>query len=227
MAGIFSDIIGTTLTKLKIGIGGVVLKNSSGNLIVRNTGDTADTEITASKVNVSGDGIVLNSDSAGTGADWKITINRPTSGMTADVTFTLPVDDGTPGQVLQTDGSGTLSFVSAGSTASALKQDATALAFGTSSPVTMFTTGASDVIESITVYVDTAFNGTTPTVTVGISGTTSKYSTTADVDLKTAGAYVIHPNLVAQGAESLIATYSASTSSAGAGRIVVAYATPT
>ena len=147
--------------------------------------------------------------------------------MTADVTFTLPVDDGTPGQVLQTDGSGTLSFVSAGSTASALKQDTTALAFGTSSPVTMFSTGASDVIESITVYVDTAFNGTTPTVTVGISGTTSKYSTTADVDLKTAGAYVIHPNLVAQGAESLIATYSASTSSAGAGRIVVAYATPT
>lgn len=228
MAGLFSDLFGTTKAFFKIGgTLGVRLKNSSGNLLVRNTGDSADTEITASKLNNSGDTIVINSDSAGAGADWKITIARPAAGMTADVTLTLPIDDGTPGQVLSTDGSGNLSFVSAGSTASSLKIDTTALAFGTASPVTMFSTGAADIIDKVEIIVDTAFNGA-PTLSVGIVGTTSKYAGTGDIDLtSTAGTvFEVHPGLVAAGVEALIATYSAGAASAGAARIIIHYATP-
>lgn len=219
------DLIATSSAFLKIGLSGVRLKNSTGNLLVRNSADSADAEVTASKVNVSGNAIDINSDAAGSAADWKYTLQRPASGMTAAVTLTLPVDDGTANQVLQTDGTGVLSWASAGSTASSDKVDTTSLAFGDSSPVTMFTTGASDIITKIQVIVDTAFNGTS-TVSIGISGTVSKYVATSQVDLTTAGIYEITPGLTAQGAEALIATYSAGGASAGAARILVFFATP-
>jgi hypothetical protein len=226
--GYFADIWGTTKSYFKIGgTTGFRIKNNGGNLEVRNTGDSADAELTASKVKVSGESIELNSDSTGTGANWKVTIQRPTSGMSADLTLTLPVDDGTAGQVLATDGSGALSWVSAGDTALAEKLNSTSLAFGASSPVAMFTTGAGDIIDHIDVVIDTAFDGT-PSVSVGIAGTTSKYAGTTDIDLTAAAGTVfqVHPGLDAQGAESLIATYAASGATAGAARIIVHYATP-
>jgi len=225
MALSFKNLAGTLNFYLKIGLAGVRLKNSSGNLLIRNTGDSADAEVTASKVNISGENFILNSDSAGAGSDWKITVARPTSGMTADVTLTLPVDDGTPSQVLSTDGSGNLSWASAGSTASSDKIDTTSLAFGDSSPVTMFSTGASDVITKIQIVVDTVFDGT-PTLSIGVSGTTSKYVSTNQNDLTTAAIYEVSPGATAQGAEALIATYSAGGATAGAARILVYYATP-
>jgi hypothetical protein len=220
-----TDLIATSKGFFKIGLSGVRLKNSAGNLLVRNTGDSADAEITASKLNNSGDVIVINSDATASGADWAITLQRPTSGMGAAYTLTLPVDDGTPNQILATDGAGVLSWASAGSTASSDKIDTTSLAFGTASPLSLFSTGAADIITKIQVIVDTAFNGT-PTMSVGISGNTSKYSSTSDVDLNTAGIYEINPGLVAGGAEALIATYAAGGASAGAARILVNYATP-
>ena len=225
---LFSDLIGTTKAYFKIGsTTGVRLKNSAGDLLVRNTGDSADAAITTSKVNVSGDVVDINSDAAGSGADWKYTIQRPASGMTAAVTLTLPVDDGTASQVLGTDGNGVLSWVSAADTALADKMDTTSLAFGTTSPVAMFTTSAADVIDRIEVIIDTAFDGT-PTMSVGIAGTTSKYMGTTDVDLTAAAATVfeVHPGLDAAGAESLIVTYAAGGAAAGAARVIVHYGTP-
>lgn len=222
---IFSDLLGTTKSYFKIGTTGVRLKNNAGDLVIRNTGDSADAAVTASKINVSGDALDINSDAAGSGADFKYTIQRPASGMSAPVVLTLPVDDGTPNQVLQTDGSGVLNWASASSTASSDKVDTTSLAFGTASPVSMFSTGANDVITKIEVVVDSAFNGS-PSISVGIVGTTSKYTSTSDVDLTTVGVYAIHPGLLAAGVESLIATYSAGGASQGGARILVYYATP-
>lgn len=226
--GIFSDLLGSLRSTFKIGGNtGVVLKNSSGNLLVRNTSDNADAEATVSKLSISGNLFDINSDAAGSAADWKYTLQRPASGMTAAVVLTLPPDDGTANQVLQTDGNGVLTWVSAGTTASSEKIDTTTLAFGTASPLALFSTGAADIIERIQIIVDTTFDGT-PSVSIGIAGTTSKYMAATDVDLKAAGTTVfeVHPGLVAQGAESLIATYSAGSASAGSARILVFFATP-
>lgn len=226
--GWFTDLLGTTRAYFKIGgTTGVRLKNNSGNLEVRNTADSADAAVTTSKVNVSGDVIDINSDAAGSGADWKYTVQRPASGMTAAVTLTLPPDDGTPGQVLQTDGNGVLTWVSAGATGLALKMDTTSLAYGSSSPVAMMTTGAADIIDHIDVIIDTAFNGT-PSASVGISGSTSKYFAATDLDLTAAAGtvFTVHPGIGAAGAESLIITYSAGGASAGAARFIVFYGTP-
>lgn len=225
--GIWKDLLGTTSSFFRIGLSGVRLKNSSGNLLVRNAGDSADAEVTASKVNISGELIDINSDAAGSGADWKYTLRRPTSGMTAAVDLTLPVDDGTAGQVLSTNGSGVMSWVSAGDTALADKLDTTSLAFNSSATVSMFSTGANDVLEYIDVVVDTAFDGTSPSMSVGIAGTVSKYVASTQVDLTATGVYRVHPGLPAQGAEALIITFTAGGgATAGAARVVAHYATP-
>lgn len=222
----FSDLLGTLRTRFRIGLTGVTIGSSSGSLIVRNTADSADAPITASNANISGDSVTLNSDGA-SGADRAYTLSRPTTGMSADQTFTFPAGNGTAGQVLQTDGSGNTSWVSAGSTASSLKVDTTTLAFGSTSPVAMFSTGGSDVIFRVAVIVDTSFNGT-PSLSIGISGTTSKYMASTDIDLTAAAGteFEVHPGLPAAGVEALIATYSAGGASAGSARILVYFATP-
>lgn len=223
----WSDLAGTMRALLQIGgTSGVGLKNNSGNLSVRNAADNADASITTSQVNVSGESIVLNSDAAQTGADWKVTITRAITGMVSNLTFTLPSSTGSSGQVLQTDGSGNLSWVSPTTSASSIKVDTTSIAFGDGATISMFSTGSTDIINKIQVCVDTAFNGTSPTLSIGIAGSVSKYMGTGDLDLKTVGVYEITPGKTAQGVEALIATYSASSSSAGAARILVEYSTP-
>jgi hypothetical protein len=224
---LFTDLFGTTKAFFKIGFAGPRLKDAAGNLVVRNSGDTADAEITASKVAISGNVIDLNSDAAGAATDWKYTLQRPVAGMSAAVTLTLPVDDGTPGQVMGTDGSGNLAFVSAGSTASSVKADTASLAFGTANPLPLVATGAGDVVDLVEFVIDTSFNGA-PVASVGVVGTTSKYVGTSDIDLtQPAGTVIrIHPGLAAQGAESLIATYTPGGATVGSARILIHFSNP-
>jgi hypothetical protein len=224
----FPKLIGTVLSYFRIGLTGPRLKNSSGTLEIKNSDDSSYASLVASQVKTTGENIVLNSDAAGSGADWTTTIARPTSGQTANLTFTLPPTVGTNGQVLQTDGSGNLSFTSAGgSNATSNKIDTTTIAFGSTSPVSMFTTGANDIITKIQVIIDVAFNGT-PSLSIGIPGTTSKYMAATELSLTEAAGTVFEviPGKTAQGAESLIATYSAGSASAGSARILTYYATP-
>ncbi len=226
------DLIGTLKNIFRIGgWAGVALKESSGNLAVRSGDDSADAEITAAKVNVSGDSVDINSDAAGAGDDWKYTLTRPATGMTADVELVLPVDDGTAGQVLQTDGDGNLAWVSAGSTAMAVKVDSTAVAFGDSSPITMFTLPADAVVHLVRVIVDTAFDGTGPAqLTVGYNGgSASAYMTATENDLTAEAVYDVVPAVAPDAStRAMEVTYSAASGgSAGAARVEVHYSVPT
>lgn len=224
-----SNLVGTVSGYFKIGgFTGVRLKNSAGDLLIRNTGDSADAKITTSQLKNSGDSIIVNSDAAGSGADWLLTLARPSSGQTAAWTFTFPIGPGTANYVLQTDGSGNTSWVAAGSTAACISVDTTTLAFNTSSPLTLFTLPANAVIDWVEVIVDTAFDGTTPSVTIGISGTTSKYQGAGDNDLATLGGYRTYPGIAAAGGtEALIATFTAGGgATVGSARILVAYTVP-
>lgn len=110
----WKDLAGTVNGFFRIGVTGVRLKNLAGNLGIRNAGDTADANLTAAKVSISGNVLELNSDAAASGADFMYSLTRPANGMTDAVNLTLPADDGTAGQVLQTDGIGNLSWVAAG-----------------------------------------------------------------------------------------------------------------
>lgn len=224
---IIGDFLGTLSQHFRIGLNGVRLRNSSGNLAVRNTADTADASVTASTINVSGDSITINSDAGNTGTDRSLGLARSAS-QTTSFTLTFPTTIGSPNQVLQTDGvSGLLSWVTpSGGSAAGLIVDTTSLAFGSTSPLTLFTLPGNAVIQSVRVIVDTAFNGT-PSLSVGITGTTSKYVASNQVDLATATTFEIYPSLPANASsENLIATYSAGGATTGSARIEVEYVTP-
>lgn len=209
-------IVGTQVSNFRLGLLGVRLKDNSGSLDVRNTGDTAFSGVTAEDV-------TIFNNTAGFG-------NTIQTGATqaANYTYTLPLDDGSPAQVLSTDGSGVLSWVSASSTASCWSVDSTSFAFGSSSPISMFTLPANAVISSVIVIVDTAFDGT-PTMSVGVNGgSASKYVSTGDVNLLVADRYEVPNQSIPVGTtEALEITYAAGSATVGAGRVLVTYAVPT
>lgn len=224
---LFADLIGTTKGFFRIGINGPRLKNNSGDLEVKNSGDTAFVDVTADTFKATNDvGLTINSDAAGSGADWKINVARPATGMTADWTLTLPANAGSTGQVLETDGAGNTSWVSAGSNASSLKADSTTVGFGDSSPIALFTLPANAIIDRVQCIVDTPFDGT-PTLTVGIAGDTAKYMGVNDNSLLESYVWQTDPGIAASvSSESLIATYSADGATVGSARVIVWYAEP-
>lgn len=226
---IFMDLKGTSQSIFQLGKGGPKLKNSAGVFEARNAADSAYVDLTAAILKAASDSIELNSDAAGAGADWKMTLARPASGMTAAVTYTLPATP-TNGYVLSTDGSGNLSWVPQTSVPGGGSfMESTSFAFGDSSPISMFTLPANAVIERIQVILDTPFDDAA--ATVSIAGTTSArtYMGTAESDLAGSArdVYQVSPGYTATVATDVLqATLSAGTSSAGAGRILVFYGIP-
>lgn len=220
----FLDILGTIRNTFRIGLSGPILKNVSGNLAVRTTGDSSDAQITASQVNVSGNSIVLNSDGSNTGTDYSVVIARPTTGMTGAYTLTVPVDDGSPGQVLSTDGSGATSWTTVGSTPDKLTLDTTSFTAASSSTIALFTLPANATIVAMRVIVDVTFNANNSNISIGVTGNLSKYFASNQSDLSTFAKYEVYPNNLPGASENLIATFAVGASTAGSGRIEVEYA---
>jgi len=223
----FQDIKGTSQSTFQIQKGGPKFKNSSGTMQVRNAADSAYADLVGLILRAAGDSVVLNDDAAGSGADWQMTFARPSSGMTAAVTYTFPAAP-TNGYVLSTDGSGNLTWVAPSTTSGAGQVDSTSFIFSDSSPISLFTLPANAVVLRTHVIVDTVFDGT-PTVSIGITGTPAKYMATTENDLTsgTGDRWTSNPNNVPVGTtEALIATYVAGSSTAGAARILVEYSIP-
>lgn len=229
---LFGRLLGTSLGKFQLGKGGPFVKNDSSAVAARNAADAAYAAINASLVNVYGNDVVLNAGASETGGDWQFKLSRPSTGMTHDLQIIWPSGDPSPGQtysvVSMVGNVITLAWASAGNTADKVTTDTTSLAFGSSSPLTLFTLPANAVVRKVQVAIDTPFNGT-PSLSVGISGTTSKYMGATDVDLTGAAGtvYEVVPGLAADSSsEALIATYAAGSASAGAARILVDYVIP-
>lgn len=229
----FSNTIGTVLDRFQIGIGGPIIKRVLGVIQFRNAADNGHADIEAALVKVFGDSIELNAGAAGSGADWAMTLSRPDTGMTEDIDVVLPPGPPSPGQVLRVagyaDGVVTLEYATTEAGASNMVLiDETALAFGSGSSEALLTKPANGLIEKVKVIVDTPFNGT-PTVSIGVSGTTSKYAAASHIDL-TAPAGTIFELDAGEastvGTEAIIATYSAGGASAGAARIQLIYGIP-
>ncbi|MCF1193520.1 hypothetical protein LRR18_18180, partial [Mangrovimonas sp. AS39] len=60
---------------------------------VQNISSTASP--TFNSLNLNGNTITINADSTSSGSDWKFIIQRPTSGMVSNLTWYLPVSNGT------------------------------------------------------------------------------------------------------------------------------------
>lgn len=231
--GTFPDLRGTSRTAFQIGLKGPLVKNNGGVIQLRNAADNAFIdlqvdELVAQLLSLQGNSLVINSDAAEAGDDWKLTLSRAATGMAQNFELVFPSEAPADNQVLAVqDITGdviTLYWMTVSGGTDKLVCDVTALAFGDATPKAMFNLPAGATITKVKVIVDTAFNGTNPQLSVGITGTTAKYLGTNQVDLTTVGIYEVDPaQTPAGGVEALIATYAADTSSAGAARIFVEY----
>jgi hypothetical protein len=223
--GIWTDFLGTTEAFFRLGLTGPRLKDSGGNLAVRNPGDTANAQITASKLNNTGTSLDI-----GTANILTLSQNGSQSGA---LTVILPAAKSTDGYSLAQKagtGAGIIEFelVPTGSTSQCQTTDTTTLNFGSSATVAMFNLPAGGVISRIEVVIDTPFN-TAASASVGITGTLAKYLPATRVDLTAPAttSFDFHPNLPAPvSQESLIITYSANSATVGSARFLVYFATP-
>lgn len=232
MAGRFLDLLGTLYSKFQLGLGGPQLKGSTGTVEVRNAADNAYATIRAALLEVYGDDIVINAGAAESGADWTFTVTRPSTGMTHNIQVIWPSADPSVGQALTVASFAgdviTLGYTTIAGGAEKTVVDTTSLAFGTSSPVAMYTAPANAVELMFQIIIDTPFDGTA-TLSIGITGTTSKYVSTNQVDLTAPAGTIfeICPGVAAAGGtENLILTYSAGGATVGAARILGYYAVP-
>lgn len=232
MAGKFDDLFGTARDFFRLGVTGPRLKSASGTIQARNAGDTAFIAMQALLYQTFGNDFELNSGAAQSGADWRFTIRRPSTGMTENITIVWPAAPPAAGQALTvasfSGGVITTQWSNVAGGNDKPTVDTTSIAFGSTSPVSMFNLPANAVVSNVSVIVDTPFNGA-PSLSIGVSGTTSKYMPSTQIDLTAAAGTIFSadPGIVPVGSiEALIATYTAGGATAGAGRILVTWVIP-
>lgn len=211
---IIADLVGTLRAFFRIG--SVRLKNSAGDINVRNAADTAWKAAIAEKVggrNVTDFGFNL----------------KAAVGSVAVVEYTMPAADAVATSndyALVSNGTGGLTWVLVVTGANTLKKQSSTVLFSSSSPVAIFTPPALATIQTIVVDVDTAFDGA-PTLAVGIGGDTGKYMSTTENELGTVGVYETSPEFQEDGSpDAIIATFVAGGATAGSCEVVVVYANP-
>lgn len=223
----WKELAGVIGSYLRIGFTGPRLTNNSGNLDVKSADGSSFAELKSSKLTVTGSDLVLDS------ADDALTISN-NSTQSGALQIIMPPAKSTDNYVLRqkagTDsGVVELEFASAGDTSACRKVDTTDIVFGDTGAVTMFTLPANAVVHAARVILDTAFDGTSPTVAIGISGTTGKYMSTSQ-SLLTGDAgdvFEVTPTHAASGStEAIIATVSNGSATVGAARLEVEYSVP-
>ena len=209
----FLKLDGTTSSKLQLNAAasGVVLKNNSANLDVRNAADTAFATVNVAEA-------LLH------GSTYNVGL-LPSGSATTSYNLTMPVDAGTTGFVLATDGAGVLSWVasSSGATDTTIQTD---LNFGDGSTVSSFTLPIGGIILSMEMIVDTAFDGTA-NASVGIAADHSLFMGVGDMNLQIAAGWNVEPNILPAGsAEPVVIYYSAGGATVGSARLIINFAVP-
>lgn len=202
----------------------VVTFNQFGNVRAANfIGNLVGTASHATTANTVVDGAQANITSLGTLTGLSV---NGTANLSA--VSNVKISGGSAGFILSTDGAGNLSFVAPVSGASAWKAETTTVAFNSGATISAMTLPANAIVDKVSVIVDTPFNGTAPTLTVGLQGGTGlEYITAGDANLKVADRYDVFSQLAAVGTPGNIEIlYNADGSSAGSSRVVITYSIP-
>lgn len=179
---ILKDIKGTTLQSFQIQKNGARLKNVSGVIQARNAADGTFADLYGAILKAASDLIEINSDAAGAGADWKYTISRPAAGMISNLTFTLPPNTGSTGQVLTTDGAGTLSWATPIAPSNVMKVESYSMPYNMflGGTLNWFILPANGCVDKAKFIVDTDFLGmpfgSGCNAAIGNLGTLDKYA---------------------------------------------------
>lgn len=204
-----ADLSRTLSTVFRIAT--VRLKDVSGALHIRNSADNAFIDVAAKRFKFMG-----NNASNG------LIITAPDA-MGGNVTLTLPGADGATGQVLSTDGSGTLQWSTPGAASGQVEVEAFTEA--TSSPHTVFTAAQNEVMYWVEVEVVSPAAGGAPTMSIGIVGDTGAIMASTEIDLKEAGRIIKFPFYVMASQAAVIASITADGQSFS-GFIRISHGTP-
>lgn len=206
--------LGTQTGRFILGLTGVSLKNNAGDLQVRNNADSAFAGATV-------EDIALHNNTAG----FSNTL-RTQATQAANYTYDLPLTPGSVGQVLSTDGSGLLSWVSAASTDANWKVETTTINFGSGATTAAFTLPINAIIDKVMVIVDTAFDGA-PTLSVGDSGNNSRFMGSGDNLLTLPDRFDVFTQVAAVGSTTAVEIYySAGGATVGSARVLCTYSVP-
>ena len=234
MAGRYLDLLGTIFAKIQLGLGGPQIKGDqvTPSVQARLADDSDFCALQAALFSTFGDDFELNAGAAGSGADWKLTFSRPSTGMTHNLQVIWPPADPAADQVLAVQSLVgdvlTLKWSTVAAGNDKTMCDVTTVHFGDASPIAMFALPSGSDISLVRTTIKTAFN-TAATISVGTSGSPSKYLPTTATDLqataKTSFDYV--PGEDPPGSiENLQTTYSAASATVGEARIYVFYSIP-
>jgi len=132
--------------------------------------------------------------------------------MSANQILTLPPTSGSAEQALVGNGSGVLQY------GSVTRNQTITLNHNSSSPVTWFGLLTNTYLRLIECLITNPFNGTNPTVSIGVAGNTSKYLASDRIDLKAVSGNLFRfpiRDLAPVANETIILSYVASSSTAG------------
>lgn len=140
----------------------------------------------------------------------------------------VKITGGSNGYILTTDGAGNLNFVEPISGASAWKAKTTTITSGSSSTTTIMTLPVGAIVDRASIIVDTPFNGTAPTLTVGLQGGTGfEYIGIGDANIRVGDRYDVPSQIAASGSTGTIQAYlSTDGSTSGSCRVLITYCIP-
>lgn len=209
-----SDLIGTFRTTFRIAT--VMVQDAGGYVAASPKSGTGFVPVAMSALQLQG---------ASFANHISITI---ASNPASNYTFNWPVADGTTGQVLTTDGAGNLSWSTVGTGSNQMKEDDQVVNWNSAATIGMYTPPANSRTERVIVVVLTAFDGTGAQLSVGVTGTPSRYMAATDNDLTYQANYEVQP-LYQEGATPTAVTifFTAATGGTqGVANVLVQYVNP-
>ena len=108
-------------------------------------------------------------------------------------------------------------------TGSLVKTHRTTIDFETTSPATIGTIPAQGIVTKVIVKVNTTFDGSTPTLNIGISGNDTKYADYTAVPIETSGTHIKHLYELESSNVDAIATITLSAATQGTADILIEY----
>jgi hypothetical protein len=212
---ILSDLFGTLKSTFRIA--GIYLVSVAADTVldVKNKAGTVFRGVRA---------LTFRARSTGSG-DVVIGVN---GSVASDIAFNLPNALGSTGNVLRTDGSGNLTWVSVATASNQVLAQQETVQFNSAGTVLLFTPPDNATIRSVIVEVETAFNATGCAITIGDSNNLARHVGSTDVDLATVGVYEVVPMYeVGTGPVAVNAYFTAGTSgTTGVARVTVEYSNP-
>jgi len=194
--GVWKNIVGLIGNTLQLNFTGPKVTGSSTDTVTITDKDAAAGKLVV--VTATHENIIVSD-----GVDKTTTITMATGGDV--ITMVLPNNDGDAGNALTTDGAGNLSW----SDLDTINAKILTLNFDDAASQDFGAAASGRFIDRVVVKVTTAFDGTTPAVSIGITGTLEKYAAEAEIDLTTLGTYSIDVANYESGSEQILASFTA------------------